>query len=514
MFNQDFYPTPDHVADQMGIDCFGKTVLEPSAGSGNLLDYMRNRGAKQLLACEKDSKLIKIAKSKADQFITDDFMAVVPEQVSHIDMIVMNPPFSRAASHLLHAWEIAPEGCEIISLCNHESIDRYPVGNYREVSKLIRDYGYRQNLGPVFSSAERTTSTDIELIKLYKPLVNDQSKFEGFYMDDQEDVGEYGLMTNNEIFRIVGWYKMAIQSVDAVFAAGEVLESYTKHFTTGKVGVNIHRQDGRESIVINKEQFAVALQKKAWKKIFDALNMNRFMTSQVMQDINKFCERQNNVPFTVRNVRKMFEILVGTQEQIFNRSLVEAIDRFTKYTHENRYGVPGWKTNEGHLLNKKFIVDSAVELSHYGSYRLGYHNAYERIEDLHKVLCRVTGTSFDTYPTLHTYFQRQGVDTREATKFKFNKEYKRGDMVLDYRNDVYVCIAESDIVQAQQDEPRRSAKWHRPAIERNTWYQWGFFEIKCFKKGTMHLRFLDEKVWEIVNRKYAAIKGQVLPEKI
>lgn len=42
----------------------------------------------------------------------------------------------------------------------------------------------------------------------------------------------------------------------------------------------------------------------------------------------------------------------------------------------------------------------------------------------------------------------------------------------------------------------------------------GFFDFKGFKKGTMHLKFKDKKVWEMLNRRYAKIKGQVLPEKI
>ena len=35
---------------------------------------------------------------------------------------------------------------------------------------------------------------------------------------------------------------------------------------------------------------------------------------------------------------------------------------------------------------------------------------------------------------------------------------------------------------------------------------------KCFKKGTMHLKFQNEKHWETINLAYAKIKGQVLPE--
>ncbi len=51
-------------------------------------------------------------------------------------------------------------------------------------------------------------------------------------------------------------------------------------------------------------------------------------------------------------------------------------------------------------------------------------------------------------------------------------------------------------------------------MQPNVWYQWGFFEIKGFKKGTLHIKFSDDKVWEAVNRAYAKIKGFTLPEKL
>ena len=50
--------------------------------------------------------------------------------------------------------------------------------------------------------------------------------------------------------------------------------------------------------------------------------------------------------------------------------------------------------------------------------------------------------------------------------------------------------------------------------EPNTWYETEFFEFKGFKKGTAHIKFKDIKLWEYLNRKYAEIKGNVLPEKI
>jgi hypothetical protein len=50
-------------------------------------------------------------------------------------------------------------------------------------------------------------------------------------------------------------------------------------------------------------------------------------------------------------------------------------------------------------------------------------------------------------------------------------------------------------------------------MEWGQWYDWGFFIIRGYKKGTMHFRFLEEKVWERFKRRVAEIKGWQLPRK-
>lgn len=127
ILERDFYPTPEKVIEEMlrGHNVDGKIILEPSAGSGNIVEYLQKNYAKEVIACETNEKLRRIVESKC-RVIADDFLKVQREDVSHIDMIVMNPPFSDARRHILHAFEIAPGGCEIISLCNDSDLR----GNY------------------------------------------------------------------------------------------------------------------------------------------------------------------------------------------------------------------------------------------------------------------------------------------------------------------------------------------------------------------------------------------------
>jgi hypothetical protein len=50
-------------------------------------------------------------------------------------------------------------------------------------------------------------------------------------------------------------------------------------------------------------------------------------------------------------------------------------------------------------------------------------------------------------------------------------------------------------------------------MEWGQWYSWGFFEIRGYKKGTMHFKFQNEKLWEDFNRRVGEIKGWQLPRK-
>lgn len=62
--NADFYPTPKEVIEQMmmGENIVGKTVLEPSAGKGDIVDWLKESGAARVIACEKDTEHPQVAR--------------------------------------------------------------------------------------------------------------------------------------------------------------------------------------------------------------------------------------------------------------------------------------------------------------------------------------------------------------------------------------------------------------------------------------------------------------------
>lgn len=448
------------------LDLRGKTILEPSAGSGNLIRECLNRGAAEVLWCEKEPQLRSIVNGIPGHHLGgclhEDFLQVQAADVSHIDLIVMNPPFSADEAHILHAWEIAPPGCEIVALCNWNTCE----GRYRrlqlQLATLVEAYGSSECLGECFTTAERPTRVSVGMVRLRKPVpgqrVSTADEFDGFFLgpDDIEAQGE-GLIPYRRSRDIVKRYVEACRIFDEQVEAGVRLRSVLDGFFGGELGLQVTV----EGAPVTRNRFRKDLQKAAWKHVFAAFLPAQMATSNLQKEINAFVEEQSKIPFTERNIYRMLQIVAGTQEQRVDRAVEQAIDSLTKHTKENRWGVEGWVTNSGYMLNRRFIRAYMAELSYNnrGVNLKTYGSQSDEIRDLIKALCFITGRSYDEVA---------------------QPEKPSGDGIF----------------------------WP------GEWYEWGFFRFRAYKKGTVHFEFLDEEVWAAVNARYARIKGQVLPEQL
>jgi predicted RNA methylase len=215
IFNPDHYPTPAEVAAEMldSLDLRGRVVLEPSAGSGNLVRECLERGAAEVIWCEPEKQLRSIIYGMNGRhiYLLNDFLRVEADFVSHVDLIVMNPPFSADEAHILHAWEIAPPGCEIVALCNwntvcdeyvHRLTQRTGSGLKKQLAYVVNAYGSRENLGECFATAERPTRVSVGLVRLTKPGSRaGADEFDGFFLGP-DDIDRQ--LLSNPPFRAAG----------------------------------------------------------------------------------------------------------------------------------------------------------------------------------------------------------------------------------------------------------------------------------------------------------------------
>ena len=117
------FPTPQNVAEQM-IDLAdiqpGQRILEPSAGTGNLIKAMPNiRPSGHITAVEINQAVAAQLEPWADDVIIMDFLNLHCSPEALFDRIVMNPPFQNGddIKHIKHAVSFLAPGGRLVALC-------------------------------------------------------------------------------------------------------------------------------------------------------------------------------------------------------------------------------------------------------------------------------------------------------------------------------------------------------------------------------------------------------------
>jgi predicted RNA methylase len=115
----ELFPTPRQLAERVAelADIQpGHTVLEPSAGTGNLIEAAQARGG-DVTAIEINAGLARALASKSEKTRCADFLECGPE-LGKFDRIIMNPPFSGQAdiAHVNHALKFLKPGGNLVAI--------------------------------------------------------------------------------------------------------------------------------------------------------------------------------------------------------------------------------------------------------------------------------------------------------------------------------------------------------------------------------------------------------------
>ena len=521
MFNKDFYPTPQEVIEKMteGLELEGQIVFDPSSGKGDILKFCKQRGAKTL-GCEINEDLHEIS-SKHAKMIGTDFLQVQRVDVSHVNAIIMNPPFSADIKHILHAYEVAPDGCKVRALCNLSTLSTAPK-KVQRLKQLIDDSGSVEGIGQCFVDSERKTSVEVALIILDKPEVEQQDWSEYFEYEEHIESFNEGVMKHDAITEIVGRYVGSLKMFESVEKMSTDINNMMNPINMASISFGCSRRDrntGRTEHM-NYEEFKIELQKSAWNTVFKKMNMDKYMTESLKEKISKFVEQQSETPFTVRNIYNMLQFVYNTNESRMNDVLIEVFDKLTEHYHDNRFHVEGWKTNSHYMINEKMIVPYITNLRYGGGMDIHYNGNGGKIDDLTKALCYITGQNYDEYITLHDWTTRVKITDPEYYRndkdilAKAESQWKHYSTHWEYKDKVKEqgWTKETWIADYIERAAERADCYERR--EFGKWYNFGFFEVKGFKKGTMHFKFKDKEVWKLFNKRVADIKGYVLPEAL
>lgn len=489
MFNKDFYPTPNKLIQKMLEPYLKKSrfgekydiegdVLEPSAGKGDILNFLVENADfkphRRLYAIESEAPLQTILREEGYQVVDSDFLSHKSD--IYYDYIFMNPPFSNGEEHLLKAIEVS-EDTEIVCILNAETI-RNPFSQKRKELEASLNYFHAkiEFIQDAFKSAERTTGVEIALIRLH--VVKENKRFSFDFSDSEEQKVEIDesyitndIMREDAIGNMIHIYEKSkdayvelMKAQDKFYSLHNYITRHGNHqdeFTTG---------EGDHSYRFNF--FCQGMKGIMWKYVIKKLNMQKYMSHQVLSNFDKFIKQQSKMAFTKDNTREFFEMIMMNRGNIMDQAIVEVFDLLTKHYDDNRSGVEGWKTNDAYKINKRVILNDGCKMSWYGNdaknwgteFQTNFH-AEAKYADLDKVMCYIDGKDHDKIVTVN-----------EAMEIRFKEIGKI------FPGDKFDNVCEST-----------------------------FFNIKFYKKGTVHIQFKDEKIWEQFNLRAAKGKNW-LPE--
>lgn len=442
--NSDFFPTPLRLAGKMLALVNWKTVkliLEPSAGKGDLVMavermvadrkysdkfVLTNAVQEHTRECfdtiESDYNLRLILRGLGLRLIDDDFLRF--QTAKRYDLILMNPPFSEGAKHLIHAIDIMSNGGQIVCILNAETV-RNPYSNERKLLQnlLIENNARIEFVRDIFKRAERRTNTEVAIIYINIPAQRGESKlFEKARKAAEIDIEAQRVGRDNQIV-VSDEVEQMIAFFNAEAKAGiELLTTYdelTPYILEGeekydkpiiRICVGDHHYNSASNEVVN--DFLKALRYKYWKALLNRPSLTRKMTHAIKSEYSSKVREMAEYDFNRHNIAQVLfdiqaQLTQGVEDAILN--LFERLS--SKHCCENEKNIhyyTGWKTNKAHAVGMKAIlpIDGFAASYSWLKGQLDEYRICEVISDLEKSLHYLdkgeVGISYDVTGAIRT----------------------------------------------------------------------------------------------------------------
>lgn len=472
---EDFYPTPRKLIEKMlsGIDfSMISTVLEPSAGKGDICDYLKDRRVEiDCIEIEPDLQAALIG--KGHRLVFGDFLKF--ETNKRYDLILANFPFSDGDKHLQHAIEILEKsGGALVCLVNAETI-RNPYTNLRKsIVNLLEKYEASiEYLQGEFTEAERKTDVEVALIRLFvedkapKTIILDSLRKESTI--EVEELETTAVIDNSPIKQLITLFdfesKVGLRLINEWFVLKPYLKESLKkeeYERDSIIKLEIRGAYSTKTSYINS--YLREARYKYWKLLLSNQEFRNKYTSNLLNEIERKLEELRDYDFNEFNIEKLTEEMNRKINSGIDNTILSLFDEFSSkhwYSDEmgkNIHYFNGWKTNKAHRINKKVILPiNGFSSYSYTKDALDTYKVKEKMSDMVKV---------------------------------FN--YLAGDV-----SDIPRLVG-SNIEHANTTENFRDVHMH-------------YFKATFYKKGTCHITFLDQKLLDKFNIYGSQRKGWLPP---
>jgi len=360
----EFFPTPPDVIRKLVAPVYDQVrrgfVLEPSAGKGDILDYLKETmqvSQDHLYAIEANPELQYVLAGKGYRVLDSDFLAF--NEPYHVDVILMNPPFSNGVDHALKAWEVVAPGGTVVCLLNAETLRNTYTAKRQLLASLVSTSGHSTDLGRAFAGSARDTDVDVVMIVLHKPEAArlgymDGVDFETEAAPDEAQFGASPLAHRDTLEALVAQYNAAVR----LTLERREIERQFDFYMRGVVSRPAERQPLNVELAEIKAAF--------WGYIFERTRLGSVATSQFRAEFEQMRQHNASMAFTVDNVMALLHILMDNRDDIVTRCIVDVFDKVTALHEKNTVHVEGWKTNKAHRINRKIIVPWGVSYDRFG----------------------------------------------------------------------------------------------------------------------------------------------------
>lgn len=472
---KDFYPTPVNLISKMLEDVkFDeiKYILEPSAGKGDICDYIIdkkkyiNRDINiDVIEIEEDLQFI--LKGKNYNLVFNDFLQF--NTFKKYDLIVANFPFSEGDKHLRKALDLIRDGGNLICLVNAETI-KNPYTNLRkECIKILEKHDASiEYLQDQFITAERKTGVEVALIKLSiedKKSTIILEKLKEAKNIEIDDTFNTQIVDKNPIKSLVQRFdfesNIGLKIINEYFTLRPFLNDDIKsEYKHPIIKLDIKDKYAQtQSDYING--FLESLREKYWRLLIRNENFRNNFTSNLISELENKLTHLRGYDFNEYNIKEL-EKELGLK---INTNIEDTILKlFDEFSYQHAYGdefnsnihyYNGWKTNTAHKINKKVIIP--VYFMSWNKNEFDHWKIKDKMNDIVKVFNYLSNEISDVP-------QLVGEVTQRAVNFD---NYKK----INYH----------------------------------------YFTATLYKKGTCHIEFLDEKLLDKFNIFGCQKKGWLPP---
>ena len=414
-FDPELFPTPRPVIDKMlkRLDDGAHYILEPSAGRGDIVEALQEkreygfqRRHFEIDCIEASPDLCAILHDKGFTVVGSDWLSY--DGVSYYDAIVMNPPFSKGARHLLQAWNFMHSG-EIICLLNAETLANPCTAERERLAGIVEKHGETEDIGACFRNATRTTDVEVVLVHLRKTAVDDRIELWDTGTEERE-LGNLLEESNlpavrDHLGNIQRFYDEGNRHMLLAFEHARKAVTYLEanHIDPGEAYQTILGHSVRSSLSHSRAEFLRLHRKDAWLAVFSLMDFHKWLDKKQTDELLSDVSRHGHFPFTAENIKNTLANVITQRRKLFEQSAWNVFEALTRYFHGNTNYDEGWKSNDAFRVNPKLVFPYGVEYDH--QYGTGFSPAYgssviDIYCDLDRVLSVLDGERFDRIYTI------------------------------------------------------------------------------------------------------------------